>query len=59
MHLLYKYFTEHHQKLPEEYALHDEAVEQRVVDYIAGMTDQYALRIAEEVSPHSKALSGK
>ncbi|GAJ21310.1 unnamed protein product, partial [marine sediment metagenome] len=27
-----------------------DAVEQRVVDYIAGMTDQYALRTAEEMS---------
>jgi dGTPase len=50
MHLLYKYFIEHQQKLPEEYALHGETGEQRVVDYIAGMTDQYALRIAEELS---------
>ena len=58
MHLLYEYFIEHQQRLPEEYALHDEPVEQKVVDYIAGMTDQYALRIAEEVT-HSKALLGK
>lgn len=49
--LLYKYFIKHQQKLPEEYALHSDSVEQRVIDYIAGMTDQYALRTAEEVSP--------
>jgi len=48
--LLYKYFTEHEDKLPSEYRFYSDEVEQKVVDYIAGMTDQYALRIAEELS---------
>lgn len=48
--LLYKYFTEHEDKLPSEYHLYSDEVEQRVVDYIAGMTDQYALRMVEELS---------
>jgi len=48
--LLYKYFTEHEDKLPSEYRFYSDDIEQRVIDYIAGMTDQYALRLAEELS---------
>jgi dGTPase len=48
--LLYKYFNEHEDKLPSEYCLHSDETERRVVDYIAGMTDQYALRMAEELA---------
>jgi dGTPase len=47
---LYEYFTRHEDKLPEEYRLHRDAVERRVVDYIAGMTDQYAINLAEELA---------
>ncbi len=45
--LLYKYFNEHIAKLPPEYSSYSEESERRVLDYIAGMTDQYALRLAE------------
>ena len=48
--LLYRYFSEHEDKLPPEYRFYGDETERRVVDYIAGMTDQYALRIAEEMS---------
>jgi len=48
--LLYKYFTKHEEKLPPEYRLCSDETERRVVDYIAGMTDHYALRVAEELS---------
>ncbi len=48
--LLYNYFNEHIDKLPAEYSYYSEEPERRVVDYIAGMTDQYALRMAEELS---------
>lgn len=48
---LYEYFKTHQDKLPREYLLHSEEVEQGVVDYIAGMTDQFALRLAEELKP--------
>jgi len=34
--------------LPPEYCAYSDDTEQRAVDYIAGMTDQYALRLAEE-----------
>ena len=48
--LLYKYFIEHEDRLPSEYSSYSDSTERRVVDYIAGMTDQYALRMAEELS---------
>jgi dGTPase len=47
---LYHYFNKHADKLPLEYALYSDEMERRVVDYIAGMTDQYATRIARELS---------
>jgi len=47
---LYEYFNKHENKLPPEYSVYSDEIEQRVVDYIAGMTDQYALRLAEELS---------
>jgi len=47
---LYKYLNEHIDKLPPEYSFYSDEPERRVVDYIAGMTDKYALRLAEELS---------
>ena len=47
--LLYDYFNKRENKLPPEYSLHSDEVKRRVVDYIAGMTDQYASRLAEEL----------
>ena len=44
---LYDYFKEHEDKLPPEYRAYSDDAERRVVDYIAGMTDQYALRTDE------------
>ena len=48
--LLYKYFNEHQEKLPPEFRACSDEPERGVVDYIAGMTDQYALRMAEELA---------
>lgn len=48
--LLYEYFTAHEEKLPGEYTLRGETLDRRVMDYIAGMTDQYALRIVGELN---------
>jgi len=48
--LLYQYFKEHEDKLPPEYRAHSNEAERGVVDYIAGMTDQYALRTAEDLA---------
>jgi dGTPase len=47
--LLYSYFLKHEKQLPEEYAYRDDTADRKVTDYIAGMTDQYALRMAKEV----------
>jgi dGTPase len=46
---LYQYFVKHEDRMPAEFRYTNEEVELRVVDYIAGMTDQYALRMAEEL----------
>jgi dGTPase len=48
--LLYCYFLKHEDKLPRELAALPDSKERKVIDYIAGMTDQYALRLAEEIS---------
>ncbi len=45
---LYRHFNKYPEKLPEEYRRHADTTERGVVDYIAGMTDQFALRLAEE-----------
>jgi dGTPase len=51
---LYGYFMDHENELPPEYVVSDgNKLEQKVVDYIAGMTDQYALKVAAETgSPY-------
>ena len=46
---LYQFLSKHEDRLPTEYRLHSDTAERRVVDYIAGMTDQYAMRMAEEL----------
>lgn len=48
--LLYQHFIEHEEKLFGEYSRRNDSVERRAVDYVAGMTDNYALRLAEEIS---------
>ena len=44
---LYEYFKDNDDKLPPEYLVFSDEPEQRVVDYISGMTDQYATDLAE------------
>jgi dGTPase len=51
---LYKYFNDYEDKMPPEYSYYKDELERRVVDYIAGMTDLYAMRMAEELSPKPK-----
>ena len=48
IHCLYEHFNRHTEKLPPEYLLQD-GVERGVVDYIAGMTDQFATRLAVKI----------
>ena len=47
---LYKHFNEYEDRMPPEYSFYSDKVERRVVDYIAGMTDLYAMRMADELS---------
>ena len=46
---LYRHFTGQASRLPAEYLRHGETVERGTVDYIAGMTDHYAMRLADEL----------
>ena len=46
---LYFYYMNNEDKLPPEYRLRNDTTERRVVDYIAGMTDQFATRTAKEL----------
>ena len=48
--VLYSDFMQHEDRLPHEFADLPGDKERKVVDYIAGMTDQYALRLAEKIS---------
>ena len=43
---LYEYFLKHEERLPEEYRRPGDSTARRVADYIAGMTDQYAMGVA-------------
>jgi dGTPase len=51
---LYQHLIDHDAELPDEYNLRNESVTRRVVDYIAGMTDNYALRMADELCTPDK-----
>ncbi|MBR5881306.1 MAG: deoxyguanosinetriphosphate triphosphohydrolase, partial [Clostridia bacterium] len=44
---LYEYFVAHPEKLPETYRrnIDNESVERCVADYVAGMTDRYAIQL--------------
>lgn len=48
--LLYSHFIDHEDRLPPELGCLPDEKERKVVDYIAGMTDHYAVRLAEEIS---------
>ena len=45
--LLYGHFERHQKQIPPEYGRDGRAV----VDYVAGMTDRYALQAAEDIEP--------
>jgi dGTPase len=47
---LYNYYISNPGYLPEEYTLNDDAMERKVTDYIAGMTDHYAILTAAQIS---------
>ncbi len=51
IHALFEYFCEHPDELPHEYRNNprDEPMERRVADWIAGMTDRYAVKTFERI----------
>ena len=49
--LLFQYYTTNKDKIPKEYKLRSETPDNAIVDYISGMTDQYSIMIAEQLSP--------
>ena len=49
--LLYGYFSEDKGRIPPEYQMRSKSEDEAVVDYVAGMTDHYAIRIAESIEP--------
>lgn len=48
---LYAYYASHPDRLPAELLRSEGGVDRAAVDYIAGMTDLYALRMARELLP--------
>ena len=48
---LYGYFGERPHEIPPEYAQRSRTPGEAVVDYISGMTDHYAIRLAEKLAP--------
>ncbi len=46
---LYSHFNQHEDQMPLEYRVYSDARERRMVDYVSGMTDQYALNKAGEL----------
>ena len=47
---LYAFYLEHKDRLPEEYAKHIDVTKERsIVDYIAGMTDSFAVNIFKKI----------
>ena len=47
---LYEYYLEHPDLIPEEIRNKDAAPEQKVCDYISTMSDQYAVRMFEDIT---------
>jgi dGTPase len=47
--LIYRHLIDHDEELPKEYNLCGESVARRTMDYIAGMTDNYALSMAQKI----------
>ena len=51
MGLLYSHFSANRGEIPPEYGQRSKSEDMAVVDYISGMTDHYAIRVAERVRP--------
>jgi len=46
---LFEYYLRHPEEMPEEFKRGEDTLEKRVIDYVAGMTDRYALRRYQEL----------
>ena len=46
---LFRYFRDHPDKIPTGFALEDDPIERRAADYVAGMTDRFAIRLARDL----------
>jgi dGTP triphosphohydrolase len=49
IHRLYRHFLQYPDDLPEEEVGHKTETDRRTVDHIAGMTDQFALRLVRKL----------
>ena len=49
--LIYHYFLAHPDRIPPGYSVQGEAPERMALDYVAGMTDAFALRVGETIKP--------
>ena len=49
--LLYRYYTDDPDAVPQDFQWRSPSDDRLIVDYISGMTDRYALRLAEEIQP--------
>ena len=58
---LYEHFLAHPDEIPERYHAPGEPADRAAIDYIAGMTDQFALHVAESLRPGiaSDAFAGR
>ena len=51
MRLLYSHFDSNRGEIPPEYDYRSRSEDEAVVDFISGMTDNYAIRVAEGIEP--------
>jgi dGTPase len=49
--LLYRYFAAHPDRVPPGYSVRGEEPHRVALDYVSGMTDSYALRVADAIEP--------
>ena len=58
--LLHEHYHANKHLIPEEYHTRSETFDDAVRDYISGMTDQYAIRVAESIAPGiARVFSGR
>lgn len=49
--LIFNELVAHPERIPAAYFCHEETADQAAVDFLSGMTDHYAIRLAEELTP--------